>query len=143
MAVGGLPYSVLKGEKAKSVLATVENQLLTPLGLRSLSPDDPEYKPIYIGGVWERDGAYHQGTVWPWPLGPFVEAWFNVNGKNEQTIQQAKDRFLKPVYEHLEKAGLGHVSEIADASSPFVPRGCPFQAWSLSEFIRIQKLIEG
>ena len=143
MAVGGLPHSVLKGEQAKSVLAIVENQLLTPLGLRSLSPDDPEYKPIYIGGVWERDGAYHQGTVWPWPLGPFVEAWFNVHGKNQQTIQQAKDRFLKPVYEHLENAGLGHVSEITDASSPFVPRGCPFQAWSLSEFIRIQKLIEG
>ena len=142
LAVGGLPYSILKGEQAHSVLEVVEKQLLTPLGLRSLSPDDPEYKPIYIGGVWERDGAYHQGTVWPWLLGPFVEAWLNVHGKDQRTIELAKYRFLNPVHEHFENAGVGHVSEIADASSPFVPRGCPFQAWSISEFIRLQKFVE-
>ena len=85
MAVGGLPYSTVDGEKAKAILATVESKLLTPLGLRSLGPDDPEYKPVYSGGVLERDGAYHQGTVWPWLIGPFVEAWFNVNGKSKKT----------------------------------------------------------
>ena len=143
MAVGGLPYSVVKGEQAIEILATVESKLLTPLGLRSLSPDDPEYKAIYSGGVLERDGAYHQGTVWPWLIGPFVEAWFNVNGRTEKTANEARTRFLYPLESHLETSGLGHISEIADASSPYTPRGCPFQAWSLSEFIRIQKLIEG
>ena len=142
MAVGGLPHAVIDGEQAKKVLATVEDKLLTPLGLRSLGPDDPEYKSIYTGGVWQRDGSYHQGTVWPWLIGPFVEAWFNVNGKNPKTADEAKARFLSPLEAHLEKSGLGHISEIADASSPHQPRGCPFQAWSLSEFIRIQKLIE-
>ena len=143
MAVGGLPHAVISGQQAKEVLATVEDKLLTPLGLRSLGPDDPEYKSIYTGGVWQRDGSYHQGTVWPWLIGPFVEAWFNVNGKNPKTAGEAKTRFLYPLEAHLEKSGLGHISEIADASSPYQPRGCPFQAWSLSEFIRIQKLIEG
>ena len=142
MAVGGLPYSIVEGEKAKTILATVESKLLTPLGLRSLSPDDAEYKAIYSGGVLERDGAYHQGTVWPWLIGPFVEAWFNVNGRNKQTAAEAKTRFLHPLEAHLETSGLGHISEISDASSPFHPRGCPFQAWSLSEFIRIQKMTE-
>ena len=142
MAVGGLPYSVVDGEKAKAILATVEDNLLTPLGLRSLSPDDPQYKAVYTGGVWERDGAYHQGTVWPWLIGPFVEAWFNVTGKNKKTADEAKTRFLYPLEAHLEKSGLGHISEIADASSPYHPRGCPFQAWSLSEYIRIEKLVD-
>ena len=143
LAVGGLPYSVAEGEQAKAILQTVENQLLTPLGLRSLSPDDAEYKPVYGGGVLERDGAYHQGTVWPWMIGPFVEAWFNVNGTTDQTKAEAKTRFLDPLEEHLDAAGEGHISEITDASSPHHPRGCPFQAWSLSEYIRIKKMIEG
>lgn len=142
MAVGGLPYSVLEGEQAKAILATVESKLLTPLGLRSLSPDDQEYKAVYSGGVLERDGAYHQGTVWPWLIGPFVEAWFNVNGKSKETADEAKTRFLYPLEAHLETSGLGHISEISDATSPYHPRGCPFQAWSVSEFIRVQKLIE-
>ncbi len=142
MAVGGLPYSVVDGEQAKAILATVESKLLTPLGLRSLAPDDPDYKAIYSGGVLERDGAYHQGTVWPWLIGPFVEAWFNVNGRIKETADEAKTRFLYPFEAHLETSGLGHISEISDASSPYTPRGCPFQAWSLSEFIRVQKLIE-
>ena len=142
MAIGGLPYAVVDDEKAIEILATVESKLLTPLGLRSLSPDDPGYNAVYSGGVLERDGAYHQGTVWPWLIGPFVEAWFNVNGKSKKTADEAKSRFLYPLEAHLETSGLGHISEIADASSPFHPRGCPFQAWSLSEFIRIQKLIE-
>ena len=143
MAVGGLPYSTVDGEKAKAILATVESKLLTPLGLRYLGPDDAEYKPVYTGGVLERDGAYHQGTVWPWLIGPFVEAWFNVNGRSKETADDAKTRFLYPLEAHLETSGLGHISEISDATSPYTPRGCPFQAWSLSEFIRIQKLIEG
>ena len=143
LAVGGLPYSVAQGEQAKAILETVESQLLTPLGLRSLSPDDEQYKPVYGGGVLERDGAYHQGTVWPWMIGPFVAAWFNVNGSTKQTKAEAKTRFLDPLEAHLDSAGQGHISEIADASSPYHPRGCPFQAWSLSAYIEVKKMIEG
>ena len=142
LAVGGLPYSIFEGEKAAAILADVEDNLLTPLGLRSLAPNDPDYKAIYSGGVLERDGSYHQGTVWPWLIGPFVEAWFNVKGRNKQTAAEANTRFLYPLEAHLETSGLGHISEISDASSPYHPRGCPFQAWSLSEFIRIQTLLE-
>ena len=142
LAVGGLPYSVAEGEQAKAILETVENKLLTPLGLRSLSPDSPGYQPAYGGGVLERDGAYHQGTVWPWTIGPFVEAWFNVHGTTDKTRAEAKERFLDPLEAHLDVAGAGHISEIADATSPHHPRGCPFQAWSLSEYIRIKKMIK-
>ena len=74
----------------------MRSKLLTPWGLGSLGPDDPEYKAIYTGGVWQRDGSYHQGTVWPWLIGPFVEAWFNVNGKNPKTADEVKTRFLTP-----------------------------------------------
>ena len=105
--------------------------------------DDPEHKPFYGGGVLERDGAYHQGTVWPWMIGPFVVAWFNVHGTSDKTRAEAKTRFLDPLEAHLKSAGEGHISEIADASLPHHPRGCPFQAWSLSEYTRIKKMIEG
>ena len=143
LAVGGLPYCIVQGEQANSILQTVESQLLTPLGLRSLSPEHPDYKPNYGGGVLERDGAYHQGTAWAWMLGPFVEAWFNVHGSTESTRADAKTRFLDPLETHLETAGAGHISEIADGSAPHHPRGCPFQAWSLSAYIQIKKMIEG
>ena len=141
LAVGGLPYRIIEGDQAKSIVGVVEDKLLTPLGLRSLSPDDGGFKPVYSGGVLERDGAYHQGTVWAWMLGPFVEAWLSVHDRNDQTTAEAKQRFLDPLEAHLRTAGLGHVSEIADATDPFTPRGCPFQAWSLSEFIRVKKLL--
>ena len=141
LAVGGLPYGIIEGDRAKSIVGIVEDQLLTPLGLRSLSPRDEGYKPIYSGGVLDRDGAYHQGTVWAWMLGPLVEAWLAINGINKETTAEAKRRFLDPMEAHLDTAGLGHISEIADATEPFQPRGCPFQAWSLSEFIRVSKLV--
>ena len=141
LAVGGLPYPIVHGDQAKSIVGIVEEKLLTPLGLRSLSPDDEGFKPVYSGGVLARDGAYHQGTVWAWMLGPFVEAWLAVHGTDQNTTAKAKQRFLDPIEAHLETAGLGHISEIADATDPFQPRGCPFQAWSLSEFIRVKKLL--
>jgi glycogen debranching enzyme len=89
----------------------------------------------------ERDGAYHQGTVWPWLMGPFVEAWVRVRGGASEAKQQARARFLPALIAHLDCAGLGHVSEIADAESPHTPRGCPFQAWSLSELIRLDRVV--
>ena len=78
--------------------------------------------------VAERDGAYHQGTVWPWLLGPFVEAWVRVRGNTSEAKREARDRFLSPLFAHLDQAGLGHVSEIVDGDAPHEPRGCPFQA---------------
>ena len=93
--------------------------------------------PRYEGDVRSRDGAYHQGTVWPWLLGPFVEAWVRVRGDRAATRREARRRFLEPVLRHLGEAGLGHLPEIADAEPPHTPRGCPFQAWSVGEALRL------
>lgn len=140
-AAGGLPITLLAPGQAQAVVDAVERELLTPLGLRSLERHHPDYRPRYTGGVLERDGAYHQGTVWPWLLGPFVEAWVKVRGNTPQAKEQARRRFLAPLEEHLARAGLGHVSEIADAEAPHLPRGCPFQAWSLAELIRLKRVV--
>jgi glycogen debranching enzyme len=122
------------------VLACVERHLFTPLGLRSLSPEDSAYRAVYEGGVWERDSAYHQGTVWPFLMGAFVEAWLRVHGPDRIRREEARRRFLTPLLAHLDEAALGHVSEIADASVPHTPRGCPWQAWSLGELLRLTVL---
>jgi predicted glycogen debranching enzyme len=140
-AVGGLPISLVPEERARSVLDVVERQLLTPLGLRSLSPSDPRYVSRYEGGVWERDTSYHQGTVWPWLMGPFVEAWLKSRGGTRSAKREATQRFCAPLLAHLGRAGIGHVSEIADAQPPHTPRGCPFQAWSVSELVRLTRQI--
>jgi predicted glycogen debranching enzyme len=140
-AVGGLPFQLLEGGQAKQIVIQVEEKLLTPLGLRSLAPMEPDYKPRYEGGVWQRDGAYHQGTVWPWLIGPFVEAWLRVRGNTSAAKQEARKRFLTPLLTHLDEAGLGHVSEIADADPPHTPRGCPWQAWSMGELLRLDRVV--
>jgi glycogen debranching enzyme len=140
-AVGGLPYPVLDGAAARGVVDLVEAKLLTPLGLRSLARDDPDYVPRYRGGPRERDAAYHQGTVWPWLIGPFVEAWLRVRGHSAAAKSEAWVRFVPPLLQHLETAGLGHVSEVADGDPPHTPGGCPFQAWSLGELIRVRRLL--
>jgi predicted glycogen debranching enzyme len=142
LAVGGLPFALLGGDaqsrrRALSVVAAVESKLWTPLGPRSLAADEPGYIPQYVGGVSERDGAYHQGTVWPWLAGPFIEAWIRVHGTTHEVKEEARQRFLMPLLKHLEDAGIGHISEIADAEAPYSPRGCPFQAWSLGEVLRV------
>jgi predicted glycogen debranching enzyme len=141
LALGGLPMPLLEGELARLVVEAVEDQLLTPKGLRTLGPKEPGYSSHYAGGVVQRDGAYHQGTVWPWLLGPFVEAWVRVHGNTTEAKLAARQRFLNPVLQHLEEAGLGHVSEIADAEQPHIPRGCPFQAWSLGEVLRLDRIV--
>jgi predicted glycogen debranching enzyme len=140
-AVGGLPFPVLSGERAVRVVEAVERNLWTPLGLRSLAPDDPAYVGRYRGGVAERDGAYHQGTVWPWLLGPFVEAWVRVRGGSTDAKATARRKFLDPLQRHLEEAGLGHVSEIAEGDPTHEPRGCPFQAWSVGELLRLERTV--
>ncbi|MDR5739296.1 amylo-alpha-1,6-glucosidase [Caballeronia sp. LZ016] len=137
-AVGGLPHAIVDGEIARAVIAQVEAHLLTPLGLRTLAPSDPAYRSRYAGGLMDRDGAYHQGTVWPWLMGPFVEAWLRVHG-----AAGVRERFLAPLHAHLDQYGIGHVSEVADGEAPHTPGGTPFQAWSLAELLRIGKLIDG
>jgi predicted glycogen debranching enzyme len=138
-AVGGLPISLLDGERARHVVDLVEAHLWTPLGLRSLAPAEPGYTAHYRGGPHERDRAYHQGTTWPWLAGAFVEAWLRVRGDTPAARSLARERFAAPLFAHLGNAGLGHVSEIADAEAPHAPRGCPFQAWSVGELIRIAR----
>jgi len=140
-AVGGLPFPIIGGERARRVVGVVESSLATPLGPRSLAPSDPSYVGRYEGGPLERDGAYHQGTVWPFLAGAFVDAWVRVRGGTEDARREARRRFFEPLMAHLEEAGLGHVSEIADGDAPHTPRGCPFQAWSLGELLRIDRVI--
>jgi predicted glycogen debranching enzyme len=140
-AVGGLPIQALSGGPARQIVDAVQQRLLTPLGLRSLAPDEPVYQPKYQGGVWERDSAYHQGTVWPWLLGPFVEGWVRVRGNTNRAKREARQHFLAPLAQHLGEAGLGHISEVADGDAPHRPGGCPFQAWSLAEYLRLTRLV--
>jgi predicted glycogen debranching enzyme len=140
-AIGGLPFALLEGEAARRVVDAVEQRLLTPLGLRTLSPDSAAYAGHYSGGPLERDSHYHQGTVWPWLMGAFVGAWLRVRGETTEAKQEARRRFLDPLLKHLDDYGLGHLPEIADGDPPHAPRGCPFQAWSLGELMRIRRML--
>lgn len=138
-AVGGLPIALVTGQRARRIVDTIELHLLTPLGLRTLSPGSPGYVAHYDGHSAARDAAYHQGTAWPWLLTAFVDAWVKVRGDSSGAIADARERFLPALTRHLQEAGLGHVSEIVDAEAPFTPRGCPFQAWSVGELIRLEQ----
>jgi glycogen debranching enzyme len=126
---------LLTREQAKQVLRIVKDHLLTPVGLRTLSPTDIRYRPRCIGGPMERDRAYHQGTVWPFLLGPFVTSWLKTFGQGHETRTEARS-FLDGIEAHLWEACLGQVSEIFDGSPPHHPRGCPAQAWSVAEPLR-------
>jgi predicted glycogen debranching enzyme len=130
-----LPFTMLSPEKAGRVMEVVERDLLTPYGLRSLAPSDPQYRATYEGDALSRDGAYHQGTVWAWLMGPFITAYLKVNGHTARAREQAA-RWLAGFSEHLGEAGLGQVSEIFDGDAPHRPRGCIAQAWSVAELLR-------
>jgi predicted glycogen debranching enzyme len=132
-----LPYSMLQPERARSVVHIVERELLTPYGLRSLAPSHPDYRGRYEGDSLSRDGAYHQGTVWAWLIGPFITAYLKVHGRTPENIQQARE-WLRAFREHLSDAGLGQVSEIFDGDPPHTPRGCIAQAWSVAELLRCE-----
>jgi glycogen debranching enzyme len=123
------------------VVDAVERELWTPLGLRSLERGHPAYQGRYHGSVRERDGAYHQGAVWPWLIGPFVEAWVKSRHGTAAAKAEARARFVAPLLAHVEQAGLGHVSEVADGDPPHAPGGCPFQAWSVAELIRLERQV--
>ncbi|MEP7309122.1 MAG: amylo-alpha-1,6-glucosidase [Acidobacteriota bacterium] len=141
LAVGGLPVALLDEARARRVVDAVEQRLLTPIGLRSLAPGEPGYAPHYQGDASARDAVYHQGTVWPWLMGPFVEAWVRVRGNTTTARREARQRFMTPLLAHLQSAGLGHVSEVTDAEALFAPKGCPFQAWSLAELLRLNRVV--
>ncbi len=129
-----LPFPLLDLDQSYQVLDTVERELLTPVGLRSLSPQDPSYQPLYQGDQYSRDGAYHQGTVWSWLLGPYLDALIRVRGGWGRDMARM---VIAKMQEHLGQAGIGNVSEIFDGASPFTPRGCTAQAWGVAELLRV------
>jgi len=128
-----LTHSMVDDERAKKIVDKVEAELLTPVGLRSLSPKDPAYVSIYIGSPFERDSAYHQGTVWGWLTGGFVDAYRRVYPDREDRVAEIISGFQH----HLTEAGVGQISEIFDGDPPHHPRGCPGQAWSVAEVLRV------
>jgi len=140
LAVGGLPLALIEGARARRIVDQVEAHLLTPAGLRSLAPGEPGYAAAYVGDSSARDAVYHQGTVWPWLIGPFVEAWVRVRGNTAKARKEARARFVQPLIAQAQSLG-GHLPEIADAEAPFAPKGCPFQAWSLGEILRLDRSV--
>ncbi len=128
-------YSMVDEKRARKIVEKVERELLTPYGLRSLSPNDSRYCPIYTGTPFERDSAYHQGTVWAWLIGGFVDAHRKVFPENERRVQEILENFKT----HLSEAGVGQISEIFDADAPHNPRGCIAQAWSVAEILRVSQ----
>lgn len=137
-----MPFSPLTAKMAKSVVETVGEKLLTPFGLRTLNQEDPRYCPIYIGEQMNRDRAYHQGTVWPHLIGPFIEAWLRTNSFSKDSRAKAKT-FIAPLLDHLTNdACIGSVSEIFDAEHPHKSRGCFAQAWGVAEVLRSYKMID-
>jgi predicted glycogen debranching enzyme len=130
-----LPKSILSAEREKAVVRVVQSELMTPFGLRTLSPKDPRYHGRYDGDQKSRDLAYHQGPAWPWLLGQFVTAYIKTSD-NANTARENAMRFLEPMHQHLREAGLGFISELFDGDPPYRPRGCIAQAWSVAEVLR-------
>jgi predicted glycogen debranching enzyme len=131
-----LYYGMLPRERAKSVVAVVERDLLTPYGLRTLAPSDPQYQGRYEGDRLHRDGAYHQGTVWPWLLGPFLNAYLEVNGRTPEARAQAA-QWTAELRRYVDDEGLGQIPEVFDGDAPHRSAGCIAQAWSVAELLRV------
>jgi predicted glycogen debranching enzyme len=130
-----LPHPVLNRARWKPVVDACGEKLLTPVGLRSLARNHPDYKPNYHGDLRTRDAAYHQGTVWSWLIGPFVDAWLKVYPDRQPQARQ----LLSGLAAHLGEACIGSVSEVFDAEAPYTPRGCIAQAWGVAELLRVWK----
>jgi glycogen debranching enzyme len=131
-----LTHPVLARDRWPAVMQIVEEQLLTPVGLRSLNRRHKDYKAKYYGDLRSRDAAYHQGTVWGWLIGPFIDAWLKLHPDDRTGAR----RFLEGFVPHLNEACVGSISEIFDAEAPFTPRGCIAQAWSVAEVLRCYAL---
>lgn len=141
LAIGGLPHALLDPPEAEQVLQRVVGVLLVQGGLRTLAPGDPAYQGHYRGGPSARDQAYHQGTAWPWLLGPLVEAYWRLHG-HEPGARARAQRWLAPLVRHREGVGMGHLPEVLDGDPPHQPGGCPAQAWSLGEWMRLQVVLQ-
>ena len=124
---------MLARERWPAVLDAVQRELLTPVGLRSLARQHPEYRANYHGDLRTRDAAYHQGTVWSWLIGPYADAWRKLKPRSDDEIKA----LLSGLVAHLGEAGVGSVSEVFDAEPPYAPRGCIAQAWGVAELLRI------
>jgi predicted glycogen debranching enzyme len=133
-----LPHPLIGGDEARRVVVAVRDALAVPLGLRSLAPSDPRYRPHYQGDRRFRDAGYHQGTVWTWLIGAYAEATVRVTGDRADGLA-----ILRPFESHLREGGLGSVSEILEPEPPFEPRGCPFQAWGVAEVLRAWRALGG
>ena len=133
-----LRHPVLDQSRWRAVVDVVSERLLTPFGLRTLAPDDPMFKAQYFGDLRARDAAYHQGTVWAWLIGPYIDAWLRVHPGCEGEALS----LLKGFAHHLDDACIGTISEIFDGTAPFIPRGCVAQAWSVAEVLRCLKRLE-
>jgi glycogen debranching enzyme len=129
-------HQMLPPDKAKAVVDAVERDLLTPYGLRTLAPGDRNYRGRYEGDPASRDGAYHQGTVWPWLMGPFISAYLYVNAHSAEARAQA-GRWLAPLRQYAASDGLGQVPEVFDGDAPQRAGGCIAQAWSVAELLRL------
>ena len=134
-----LPFELISGEQAKAVLKIADEQLYTPVGLKSLPKSDSHYIPVYGGDAWHRDSSYHEGTVWSWLLGPYIDAIIKVKGELGRAIAQ---QVINDFKYHLNEGCMGSVSEIFDAKAPHHPRGCVAQAWSVGEILRVMKEYE-
>jgi predicted glycogen debranching enzyme len=132
-----LDHPVLEPSRWPAVVNVVREQLVTPVGLRSLAPHHPEYCATYDGDLKARDAAYHQGTVWAWLIGPFVDAWLRAYPDDRMNARE----FLTAFPQQMARAGMGTISEIFDAEAPFTPRGCIAQAWSVAEVLRVWRLV--
>jgi glycogen debranching enzyme len=133
-----LPFGLLEAAQQQAVVRIVERELLTPVGLRTLERSDPGYKPHYQGSPAERDAAYHQGTVWPWLLGPFVDAYLTAFGKTPENLAHCRGLLASLETEAAQAGCVGSIAEIYDAEEPRLPRGCPAQAWSVAEVARLK-----
>jgi predicted glycogen debranching enzyme len=132
-----LPHSPLSPDQSAAVVDVVRRDLLTPVGLRSLSQTDKNFHATYAGNQSERDQAYHNGTVWPWLLGAFLDAYLRVNGRSPAAIEQAR-AWMKPLIDSMSDAGcIGQISEIYGTEPPHEPLGCFAQAWSVAELLRL------
>ena len=142
-AVGGLPFAVLDGKRARQVVDAVEQQPVDPARVcgRSRRPSRLR-RPLRRAMRRARDGSYHQGTVWPWLAGPFVGGLgARARRQRAEARREAREKFLAPLLAHMDQAGLGHIGEIADGDPPHTPRGCPFQAWSVGEALRLDRVV--
>jgi glycogen debranching enzyme len=137
-AAGGLPLTLVSPDRATRIVDAVERELLVPLGLRTLAAGEPGYVGRYGGGVEARDGAYHQGTAWPWLLYAFAEAC--VRSRSPERAWQTLTTITAGLRSYLETAGLGHLPEVVSGDAPHTPGGCPFQAWSLAALLRLERI---